>query len=145
MPFYDYQCNKCEHVWEEMHGMTEEPKILCPECESKETMKLIAAPNHIVKGNGRWEQMKIDPVHRACMKRDMNLHQLQHDDPYADYRKSQLGGDEAVQYDKDGIKARLNKIGTRNHDLDGNYTGKTYLPTGKKKMTAKKKTKKKSK
>ena len=32
MPTYDYRCEKCDHVFELFHGMTETPEIECPEC-----------------------------------------------------------------------------------------------------------------
>lgn len=36
---YDYQCEKCGHVQEVEHGMTEKPKIDCPKCKSTKVYK----------------------------------------------------------------------------------------------------------
>jgi putative FmdB family regulatory protein len=51
MPFYDYQCRDCENVQEEVHGMTQTPKIKCSACKSKNISKMISG-NVGVKFNG---------------------------------------------------------------------------------------------
>jgi len=43
MPFYDFKCSKCEHIWDEMtsHDPSDKyEKIVCPECGSKKKEKL---------------------------------------------------------------------------------------------------------
>lgn len=40
MPSYDYECTKCEHVQEELHRMSESPKIKCEKCGSKSKKKI---------------------------------------------------------------------------------------------------------
>ncbi len=41
MPIYEFQCNKCDHRFEEFfRGTTEKKKLKCPECLSKEIHKV---------------------------------------------------------------------------------------------------------
>jgi putative FmdB family regulatory protein len=40
MPFYDYSCSACGHVWEELHGMNERRKK-CPACKKNTAKKHI--------------------------------------------------------------------------------------------------------
>jgi putative FmdB family regulatory protein len=42
MPTYDYRCNACEHIFEEVHMMDDDlvpTKKPCPECGKKEVTK----------------------------------------------------------------------------------------------------------
>ena len=134
MPAYDYQCDKCEGIWEVEHGMNEVPKLQCPECNGKKMTKLFSAPYGMVRGNLKWQDMRADKNVRRDMNRDMQLHTLERHDPYAHIRPD---GDASV------TKDRPNKIGKRNHDDDGNYTGKRmYVSDGRKKKTEAKKPKK---
>lgn len=34
MPTYVYRCWHCEHEIEQVHGMTEEPVVYCPNCNT---------------------------------------------------------------------------------------------------------------
>ena len=43
MPTYDYFCNKCNYVEEQIHGISENPEIKCPECKKK--MERLFSPN----------------------------------------------------------------------------------------------------
>jgi putative FmdB family regulatory protein len=41
MPNYNYECSKCEKVWEEIHPITDRDaptKLPCPFCKTKETV-----------------------------------------------------------------------------------------------------------
>ncbi len=47
MPMYDFQCTKCEHVFEEIVP-SDGPFPACPECKSP-TDRMITVPNFKVK------------------------------------------------------------------------------------------------
>lgn len=47
MPLYDFQCTKCEHVFEENTKSDATPPV-CPECGGS-TEKVISVPNFKVK------------------------------------------------------------------------------------------------
>lgn len=45
MPFYDFQCSQCEHIWNELTSYDKTDvyeKIICPECSSNKKQKLIS-------------------------------------------------------------------------------------------------------
>jgi putative FmdB family regulatory protein len=51
MTRYDYFCDKCGITEEHMHGMTENPEILCPDCGSKmERLISLSAGGFTIKG-----------------------------------------------------------------------------------------------
>ncbi len=43
MPIYEYQCNKCETIFETLVFSSSREKIECAECGSDEVRKLISA------------------------------------------------------------------------------------------------------
>ena len=55
MPIYDYKCSKCGHQMEVIQKITDDPKTVCPKCESKSLKKLISAPSFRLKGSGWYE------------------------------------------------------------------------------------------
>ena len=52
MPTFDFQCTKCQKVFEfnRPFGSSVSPK--CPECGSKKTEKLLSPPAIVFKGDG---------------------------------------------------------------------------------------------
>lgn len=76
---YDYKC-ACDHEFVVSHGMFEKPVIKCPKCNSSKTEKIFKdVPEFYVRGNGYLDKKGV--------KRDMNLHKLVNDDPYANMRE----------------------------------------------------------
>lgn len=51
MPIYEYQCQKCNEVFEIFHKIDEECNAVCPRCLGP-AKKLISATNFILKGSG---------------------------------------------------------------------------------------------
>jgi hypothetical protein len=102
MPVYIYQCKDCLSAWsnngetddfessvlfETSHSMnpTEEEltkALKCPRCSSTDAEKTLIGANFttFVRGYG-W-------LDKAGVKRDMHIHKLMTDDPYAQYRQS---------------------------------------------------------
>ena len=53
MPIYEYQCEKCEYIFEELQSIHEEALTDCPECAAKKSLKkLISAPAIRFEGEG---------------------------------------------------------------------------------------------
>ncbi|MDR0307684.1 MAG: zinc ribbon domain-containing protein [Chitinispirillales bacterium] len=53
MPIYEYKCDKCGNLFEELVTGDRDKKIPCPSCNSPETQKRISAIGGIsVKGGG---------------------------------------------------------------------------------------------
>ena len=82
---YDYRCKNCGSedrwfVFETNHGMTERPKVKCPECDKDDTEQVyLDSPMIYTRGNG-WLDVK-------GRRRDMHLWKLQNDDPYKGMRE----------------------------------------------------------
>ena len=68
MPIYEYQCQSCEHYFDVLQKMSDDPLTYCPECGEQQLKKLLSAPNFGLKGSGWYE---------TDFKRDKqrNLHQ----------------------------------------------------------------------
>ena len=55
MPFYEYQCKKCDHRLEVLQKISDEPLVYCPECNESALKKLISAAAFRLKGTGWYE------------------------------------------------------------------------------------------
>jgi putative FmdB family regulatory protein len=55
MPIYEYQCKACEHLFDVLQKMSDDPLTYCPECGEPELRKLLSAPNFRLKGGGWYE------------------------------------------------------------------------------------------
>jgi putative FmdB family regulatory protein len=51
MPIYEYQCSRCNNVFELLHKMDEDCEAVCPKCMAP-AKKLISATNFVLKGSG---------------------------------------------------------------------------------------------
>jgi putative FmdB family regulatory protein len=51
MPIYEYQCKKCNEVFEIFHKIDEDCNAACPKCLGP-AKKLISATSFILKGSG---------------------------------------------------------------------------------------------
>jgi putative FmdB family regulatory protein len=49
---YEYQCDDCKHVQEEMHGMNDTPEILCDVCGKKSQRVITGGTGFVLKGDG---------------------------------------------------------------------------------------------
>ena len=55
MPIYAYACASCEHSFDALQKMSDEPLVKCPECGEPALRKLISAPKFRLKGSGWYE------------------------------------------------------------------------------------------
>ena len=55
MPFYEYQCQNCQHFTEVMQKISDAPLKKCPSCGRMTLVKLISAPVFRLKGSGWYE------------------------------------------------------------------------------------------
>jgi putative FmdB family regulatory protein len=55
MPIYEYQCQSCEHIFDVLQKMSDDPLTFCPECGEPQLKKLLSAPNFRLKGGGWYE------------------------------------------------------------------------------------------
>jgi putative FmdB family regulatory protein len=52
MPIYEYQCEACEHKFEQIQKFSDEPLTKCPECKEKKLKKLVSVGSFHLKGAG---------------------------------------------------------------------------------------------
>ena len=52
MPFYEYVCQNCEHEFEVLQKMSDEPLKECPHCKQAKLTKKVSAPAFHLKGDG---------------------------------------------------------------------------------------------
>lgn len=55
MPIYEYRCDACQHEFETIQKISEEPLVECPECRAPKLRKLISAAAFRLKGSGWYE------------------------------------------------------------------------------------------
>jgi putative FmdB family regulatory protein len=55
MPLYEYRCDACEHEFEALQKMSDEPLTECPQCGANELRKLVSAAGFRLKGEGWYE------------------------------------------------------------------------------------------
>ena len=75
MPIYEYQCRKCEHLFDALQKINEEPLVDCPSCGENTLKRLISAPNFRLKGKGWYETdfKKENQKNLADAKEDKSL------------------------------------------------------------------------
>jgi putative FmdB family regulatory protein len=52
MPIYEYQCEECGAIFEEMQKITSLPLTRCTICNSLQVQRLISHTSFILKGSG---------------------------------------------------------------------------------------------
>ncbi|MEE2708737.1 MAG: FmdB family zinc ribbon protein [Gemmatimonadota bacterium] len=52
MPTYQYQCEDCEHAFEEFQSMTSDPVYTCPECEGSVKRLISGGGGFLFRGDG---------------------------------------------------------------------------------------------
>jgi|TARA_B110001469_G_C9445580_1_gene225403 putative FmdB family regulatory protein len=55
MPLYEYRCDTCEHEFEALQKMSDEPLVHCPACDEATLRKLVSAAGFRLKGDGWYE------------------------------------------------------------------------------------------
>jgi putative FmdB family regulatory protein len=55
MPLYEYRCDACNHEFEALQKISDEPLVHCPACEAPELRKLVSAVGFRLKGQGWYE------------------------------------------------------------------------------------------
>lgn len=57
MPLFDYVCNQCDHEFETLQNVNDEPLEICPECNQSTLKKKVAAPSFTFKGGGWYKDL----------------------------------------------------------------------------------------
>ena len=70
MPTYDYECQKCGHLFEVFQSMTDERLKKCPECKGKVKRLLGTGAGIIFKGSGFYETDYRSDGYKTAAKKD---------------------------------------------------------------------------
>ena len=69
MPTYEYECQRCDHVFERFQSMTDEPLKRCPKCRGKVIRLFGTGAGIIFKGSGFYEtDYRSDSYRQAAQK-----------------------------------------------------------------------------
>lgn len=73
MPTYEYSCKDCGEIFDKKVSLKYRSDILCPECGSKNTKKLLSAPSIIFKGSGfyKTDYSKKELPCKKCPKNEV--------------------------------------------------------------------------
>lgn len=52
MPIYEYQCAHCQHLFDVMQKMSDDPVKNCPNCSKDTVVRLVSAAGFQLKGTG---------------------------------------------------------------------------------------------
>ena len=55
MPIYGYVCKSCEHRFDVLQKMSDNPLVHCPDCGDASLQKELSAPKFRLKGGGWYE------------------------------------------------------------------------------------------
>jgi putative FmdB family regulatory protein len=56
MPTYEYECNACDHRFEEFQSFSDEPLKKCPQCKKKKLRRLLGTGAAVIfKGSGFYQ------------------------------------------------------------------------------------------
>ncbi|MBF0511606.1 MAG: zinc ribbon domain-containing protein [Candidatus Omnitrophica bacterium] len=56
MPTYEYECQACGHVFEELQAMTDAKLTKCPKCRKSKLVRLLGSGSGMIfKGSGFYE------------------------------------------------------------------------------------------
>lgn len=71
MPTYDYECDACQHAFEEFQSMMDKPLKKCPKCGKSKLRRLIGAGAAIIfKGSGFYQTDYRSESYKNAAKAD---------------------------------------------------------------------------
>ena len=71
MPTYEYQCNACDHRFDEFQSFSDEPLKKCPACKKKKLRRLLGSGAAIIfKGSGFYETDYRSESYKSAAKAD---------------------------------------------------------------------------
>jgi putative FmdB family regulatory protein len=71
MPTYEYQCDACEHNFDEFQSMSDEPLKKCPKCGKKKLRRVFGAGAAILfKGSGFYQTDYRSESYKSAAKKE---------------------------------------------------------------------------
>jgi putative FmdB family regulatory protein len=73
MPTYEYQCDACDHNFDEFQSFSEEPLKKCPRCGKKKLRRLFGTGTAVIfKGSGFYETDYRSESYKAAAKKEQD-------------------------------------------------------------------------
>jgi putative FmdB family regulatory protein len=73
MPTYEYQCDACEHNFDEFQSMSEDPLTKCPKCGKKKLRRVYGPGAAILfKGSGFYQTDYRSESYKSAAKADQD-------------------------------------------------------------------------
>ncbi len=72
MPIYEYECQNCNHQFDLIQKMSEEPVKQCPKCFKNTAVRMISAAGFQLKGAGWYQTDFKDKPKKAANQREEN-------------------------------------------------------------------------
>ncbi len=73
MPTYDYECDACQHKFEEFQSMLDKPLKKCPQCGKSKLRRLLGTGAAIIfKGSGFYQTDYRSESYKSGAKADEN-------------------------------------------------------------------------
>jgi putative FmdB family regulatory protein len=70
MPTFDFQCAKCDHIFEFNRQFGSKANPACPACKSKKTEKLLSVPAIAFKGSGWYKTDSMSGGAKKAAKKE---------------------------------------------------------------------------
>lgn len=71
MPTYDYQCDACNHTFEEFQSFSDKPLKKCPQCKKSKLRRLLGTGAAIIfKGSGFYQTDYRSESYKSAAKAD---------------------------------------------------------------------------
>jgi putative FmdB family regulatory protein len=84
MPTYEYECDACEHRFDEFQSMTEKPLKKCPECGKPKLRRVFGAGGAVLfKGSGFYQTDYRSESYKAAAKKEQESSKPASDKPSA--------------------------------------------------------------
>lgn len=122
MPFYEYQCNACDHRLEALQKISEQPLCYCPECGEASLRKLISKAAFRLKGDGWYE---TDFKNSGAKKEDNTAGKKGSD-------AAKTGGDDTATSSTQSFDKNVNKDAAAKDSTPKNNAGKDAAQSVKK-------------
>lgn len=71
MPTYDYECERCGHVFEKFQSITARPIRICPKCNERTVKRMIGMGSGVIfKGSGFYQTDYRSASYRKAAEKD---------------------------------------------------------------------------